>query len=384
MANNLPPGNRLRPAALKDWLMLTSTAMGTSSPAEVLKNFIRILEGASPGLRLAIALLTPWAMQAAALSSYGKVWSSIKSAKDLLSSTLYATISIPESHPINQQVQSYVAERGLGENARSLALSASQADAKRLAADYAELYYDVYGRARQRTKRPTDVDEDEQPPLQYVPEVGTYNFWWKCYRFTLTRQPNVRQEYDAKGKLQWVQTSNAGIELSCLSLFGGAGPIKRFLKFVQDIPRKERTTTIFRPAGQAWDAGITRPSRTLNAVTLDASVKESLVKDIETYLTPATKRYYANRGIPWRRGFLFYGHPGCGKTSFTNALAGHFKLNVYMLSLSNKAFTDRMLEQLFEQLPAKCIVLLEDIDSAGIKRENMKDKGRSKKSKRRQ
>ena len=74
------------------------------------------------------------------------------------------------------------------------------------------------------------------------------------------------------------------------------------------------------------------------------------------------------------RGLLFYGNPGCGKTSFTNALAGHFGLNVYMFSLSSTTLQDSSLELLFEQLPSRCIVLLEDIDSAGLKRENMRDK----------
>ena len=45
-----------------------------------------------------------------------------------------------------------------------------------------------------------------------------------------------------------------------------------------------------------------------------------------------------------------------------------------MISLSTKTLTDDVLESLFEQLPNKCIVLLEDIDSAGIRRENMRQK----------
>ena len=80
------------------------------------------------------------------------------------------------------------------------------------------------------------------------------------------------------------------------------------------MPAKDHTTTIYRPdiasgnhAGN-WDAGITRPSRNLNAVTLDSNIKDDLIKDVETYLSPATRRYYVNRGIPWRRGLLFYGN----------------------------------------------------------------------------
>lgn len=377
-------GNGAKAEALKHWIMLATSGMGTSSPAEVLTNFIRILEGASPRLRLLIALSTPWAMLLAAVAGYARVWSTINTAKSYLADSLYSSITIPDTHPMNKQVLSYVAEQGLGNNARALALSMSQVDAKQLSATMQAHYDDIYGYGRgprgPQKHRHAESDEDDKPVLAYVPDVGTYSFWFKYHRFTLVRQPNLRQEMDIKGKMQWIHTSSAAIKISCFSLFGGAGPIKDFLKYVQDIPTKERTTTIFRPQqnGSTWDAGITRPSRNLNAVTLDTKIKDGLVKDIETYLTPETKRYYANRGIPWRRGFLFYGHPGCGKTSFTNALAGHFNLNVYMLSLSTTALTDVILESLFEQLPNKCIVLLEDIDSAGISRENMKEKARAK------
>ena len=51
------------------------------------------------------------------------------------------------------------------------------------------------------------------------------------------------------------------------------------------------------------------------------------------------------------------------------ALAGHFSLDVYILSMSNQSMSDQQLELLFSALPDKCIVLLEDIDSAGMNRE---------------
>jgi chaperone BCS1 len=192
---------------------------------------------------------------------------------------------------------------------------------------------------------------------------------------TFERQRNLQEQVDAKGRVSYISTlsGNEPIVISCPSFIAGTKPIQQFLQHVKTMPAKDNTTTIYRPDGanSTWDAGITRPSRNLNAVTLDAHVKDDLVKDIETYLAPETRKYYANRGIPWRRGFLFYGNPGTGKTSFSNALAGHLGLNIYMVSLSNATLTDTMLETLFEQLPSKCIVLLEDIDSAGIQRENM-------------
>ena len=86
--------------------------------------------------------------------------------------------------------------------------------------------------------------------------------------------------------------------------------------------------------------------------------------------TPATARWYANRGIPYRRGYLFHGPPGTGKSSLTFALAGVFGLDIHVVSLLEPTLTEEELGMLFAHLPARCIVLLEDIDTAGlIKRE---------------
>ena len=69
-------------------------------------------------------------------------------------------------------------------------------------------------------------------------------------------------------------------------------------------------------------------------------------------------------------------HAGTGKTSMSVALAGHFQLDLYIINLAAFTKGDVALADTFESLPRKCIVLLEDIDSAGIKRENIRQEVR--------
>ncbi|KAK7416064.1 hypothetical protein QQZ08_012146 [Neonectria magnoliae] len=54
---------------------------------------------------------------------------------------------------------------------------------------------------------------------------------------------------------------------------------------------------------------------------------------------------------------------GTGKSSLSLSVAGRFGLDIYAVSVST--VSDRSLEDLFAQLPPKCVVLLEDIDAAG-------------------
>lgn len=106
---------------------------------------------------------------------------------------------------------------------------------------------------------------------------------------------------------------------------------------------------------------------------MDEKLKSDIVADVDAYMHPSAREFYASRGIPFRRGYLFYGPPGTGKTSFSLALAGHCKLDLYMLSLANGSIEEDDLTRMFASLPPRCVVLLEDIDSAGIKRETEDD-----------
>jgi len=74
--------------------------------------------------------------------------------------------------------------------------------------------------------------------------------------------------------------------------------------------------------------------------------------------------WYYDRGIPYRRGYLLYGPPGCGKTSFLMALAGELHLTICIVNLSSKGLTDDGLLRLLSGAPKHAIILLEDVDAA--------------------
>lgn len=137
-----------------------------------------------------------------------------------------------------------------------------------------------------------------------------------------------------------------------------------------------KKTTVRRPADptfrrfhEKWQLVARRYSRPISTVVLDDEQKIKVLSDMNEYLHPATPRWYATRGIPLRRGYLFYGPPGTGKTSLSFALAGVFGLDIFVISLVDPSLTEEDLQALFTALPPRCVVLLEDIDSAGLTRE---------------
>ncbi|VDP23445.1 unnamed protein product [Heligmosomoides polygyrus] len=76
------------------------------------------------------------------------------------------------------------------------------------------------------------------------------------------------------------------------------------------------------------------------------------------------KQMYSDRGVPYRRGYLFYGPPGTGKSSFISAIASHFGYSICMLSLSERTLDDDRLNHLLNTAPPNSVIILEDIDAA--------------------
>jgi SpoVK/Ycf46/Vps4 family AAA+-type ATPase len=85
----------------------------------------------------------------------------------------------------------------------------------------------------------------------------------------------------------------------------------------------------------------------------------------------ASERWYKERRIAWRRGYLFYGLPGTGKTSLARAIAIDLDLPVFVLELP--AMDDADLYDAFRQAKAHApaMVVIEDVDTTFRGRENV-------------
>jgi chaperone BCS1 len=132
---------------------------------------------------------------------------------------------------------------------------------------------------------------------------------------------------------------------------------------VKDSP--EKTFRIYRWHNkyQYWQLQSVNDARSLNSVVLPAKTKQGLVADMTTFLSKKTKAWYKNFGIPYKRSYIFYGPPGTGKTSMIQALAGAYQRNVCFLQPNGQEFTDAAFKTCLQKLPAKSILVLEDIDA---------------------
>lgn len=139
------------------------------------------------------------------------------------------------------------------------------------------------------------------------------------------------------------------------------------------LKAREGKTVLYTLWGPEWRPfGQPRKKRMLGLVILDEGISAGIVRDVKDFLSLGD--WYHQRGIPYRRGYLLYGPPGLGKTSFIQALAGELDYNICILNLSENNLTDDRLNHLMNHIPDRLILLLEDIDAAFNKREQTDEK----------
>jgi mitochondrial chaperone BCS1 len=196
-----------------------------------------------------------------------------------------------------------------------------------------------------------EADGAEQPPLQSSPAPGLHLFWHRGHLMWLRR--------DIAMNLQVIET----VRLS--ALLASRATMDNLLKEVQAHAGQRRAHRLALYTvdrwGEQWHLADAKPRRSLDSVVLDADAARQLHDDIHEFF--ARREWYAQLGIPWRRGYLLYGPPGTGKTSVAYALAGELQLKLCVLSLTNPKLNDHSMADLLQRTPPRSLILIEDIDA---------------------
>lgn len=112
-----------------------------------------------------------------------------------------------------------------------------------------------------------------------------------------------------------------------------------------------------------WEVSCRKRPRPMDSVILPSRQADRLIADAQWFFEAGD--WYAERGIPYRRGYLFSGPPGTGKSSVVLALASHLGKPVYALNLASVS-QDSVLMEAFAAVPQDAILLVEDIDAIRI------------------
>ncbi|KAG6018389.1 hypothetical protein E4U41_003915 [Claviceps citrina] len=295
-------------------------------------------------------------------------WQLYSRASALVQDHFTCTVFVSERDEIYQHVMKWVATRPAMAAQRRLTARTVFNDA--WAEDMMGEGEGVSSRGDGGRKYLNFSDRAAKQKPRFIPAMGTTYIRHNDTYFAMTRQ-----------KVSDAVSSVEQVKISC---FGrSTEPVKKLLADAKDhFYRNSGTLTdIFRPRlngedrrdGSSWQLVNRRPIRPMSTVVLDEQEKHLLLQDMNEYLSPGTETWYARRGIPLRRGYLFHGPPGTGKSSLAYAICGTFGICVYILSLQDPSMTAEKLHVLLRTIPQRSVLLVEDIDAAGLHRDHGHD-----------
>lgn len=163
--------------------------------------------------------------------------------------------------------------------------------------------------------------------------------------------------------LQQVMKAQTRVQFTCTS--GAArDAVLAFLESVATARRSiDRKPSVRMAARWGWYELKDVPARPIESVVLAGDLLDTLVANVGRFIDREAD--YVRLGQPWHYGVLLHGPPGTGKSSIVHAIAQRFGLDVYYLSLGDLA-EEGQLASLLSELRPRSILLIEDVDTAGI------------------
>jgi chaperone BCS1 len=137
--------------------------------------------------------------------------------------------------------------------------------------------------------------------------------------------------------------------------------MKELLLFAQTTIKEEELKRakpkLYLPDGFGWSETKELEGKSFDNLFLVN--KEELIEDLDKF--KASKELYNRLYVPYKRGYLFYGAPGNGKSSVAFAMADYLRTSVYVLDIASMS-TEKFVNILGNIRP-NSILVIEDIDT---------------------
>lgn len=193
------------------------------------------------------------------------------------------------------------------------------------------------------------LEQDSDNNIEYTPAYGTHYMWMGTNFIVITM---------SEEKLENSKERKESIHLTIF----GTSPKQTFYKMVETILKyqKEKTEKYYiYDYSYYWNKIKNIPKRSLDTIYLDSNIKEKIVNDIDYFYN--NEQFYTKLGLPYKRGYIFYGAAGTGKSSIVVGLANYFQKNICYLDL-NTLDSSSDVKSAFSSIPQNSILVLEDID----------------------
>lgn len=212
-----------------------------------------------------------------------------------------------------------------------------------------------------------------------VPDYNTYRMRWReRYVLSISHTKGKNEAPTAGGSGNAANNQWGRPEITLRLAIWGTRDRGLLLELIEEARAEfERThpaqLEFFTGTHCYWESHVFR-RRGLETIYLDAQVLAEIVEDMAAFLR--SEPVYRRLGIPYRKGYGFFGPPGTGKTSLVQALATNFNLPLYYLNLNSRTIDSDSLPTMLGLMRTPSILLLEDVDCLTAARGRETDKDR--------
>lgn len=209
-------------------------------------------------------------------------------------------------------------------------------------------------------------NNNEIENYEFVPSAGNYVLRWKG-QYIYMMISNVGESISAGMDKESYQ-----LETLDLYAYGGKNTQKIMYQLLQEAIKsqitkyREKIKIFTMGRWTSWEP-MAREKRPLSSIILSDNTLDEILSDVRNFLSKG--EWYKKLGVPFKRGYLFYGVHGSGKTSLITAIASEIDYSVCVLSLSGNNMNDTELNHRIHSAPPRSIILLEDIDAIFVDRD---------------
>lgn len=232
-----------------------------------------------------------------------------------------------------------------------------QSEIKKIVKDVCKDIYDIiYSQI--------EVDTKMQPKITYAikKELSNLN---KNHHLCVARDGPVQPNYDIQNG-KYKLCSNGQIikfQLEDEKIIVYSTADINFLKNYIDTIYKRHCTTdnvimFYTSKKDGWEYPIFRRPRDINV----SSKMQKVLDDVQVFSKAETEQSYKDDGHPYRKGYLFVGDPGTGKSQTIEKIAMKYNRQIYIQNLNDEGETDASLIRKISSVPPNSIIVFEEID----------------------
>jgi len=202
----------------------------------------------------------------------------------------------------------------------------------------------------------TKINNNE---VKYEQNIDSYVYWYKRFPIFVTKN---------RKELQNPSNSNLKsmyFDSFTLVSFFNKKILKTLLNDIRDYGftkekkyLESKEVKVFLNTNEYWTEMQSIKPKSFENIFFEG--KKELIDDIEHWIK--SKEKYDRLGVTHKRGFLFWGKPGNGKSTAAMAVAKYLLKNIYYFDLG-KVTDASDLSYLFTSIPKNSVLLIEDIDA---------------------